>query len=714
MSQESYPSRDGGHLNTRQRPVNNPPSASQELPLVAPVCERYEIVEQISAGGMGTVWKARHRRLQALAEQEQLGQLAGFVALKRILPQYARDELFLKRFRRETVTVAGLQHPHIVPVHDFDEDADGPFLVMQWINGPDLGEVVKQDGPLDPQRAGGILAKVADALHAAHEKSITHRDIKPGNILLGGNDHPYLTDFGLAIVDAGTQAMMSRITLSGQAVGTPQFMPPEGPQSDLQSGVRGDIWSLGKTLYYITTGRLQIRDDRIPDLLRDVVTVATEEFPEDRYADMAEFAAALREGASRRLSGTTTVSRPAAVEPAAAVDNVETTPAPQPVEETDWAGMLKEMQSRVSSTVAQAERAVSEQQDYAEAVRLLETIPQHLRNGSRLSELQAQRDRVAALNERIEKGVREMRLAGLRGSVEELLQLQPHRQRLRELLATLPTAPVHPSLPPFDAATARRDQEAWSSYLGEPAEWSNSIGMKFRLVPPGEFLMGSPEDEAERSSDETRHQVRITKPFYCGVYPVTQGEYQRVTGSNPSKFNSVAGQDTSRFPVAQVNWEDAQQFLEQLNSQPNESVGRYRLATEAEWEYACRAGTTTPYWFGRELNGKLANCDGNYPYGTGKGPYLDRTSVVGSYGVNPFGLHDQHGNVFEWCSDWYAADWYSQSGADDPSGPSSGSSRVCRGGSWLNVAGDCRCAYRSNLDPSLRRNYIGFRVVREL
>jgi formylglycine-generating enzyme required for sulfatase activity len=185
-------------------------------------------------------------------------------------------------------------------------------------------------------------------------------------------------------------------------------------------------------------------------------------------------------------------------------------------------------------------------------------------------------------------------------------------------------------------------------------------------------------------------------------------------GSNPSRFKSVSGQDTSRFPVECVSWEDCQEFLRKLNAEHGLEGFRYRLPTEAEWEYACRAGTVTPFWFGGELNGQQANCNGNYPYQTGKGPYLARPSVVGSYGANPFGVYDQHGQVWEWCGDWYDGHYGSSSPVEDPQGASSGSSRVLRGGSWNYYAVLSRSACRNSSEPSNRFYRIGFRVLCEL
>jgi uncharacterized protein (TIGR02996 family) len=242
--------------------------------------------------------------------------------------------------------------------------------------------------------------------------------------------------------------------------------------------------------------------------------------------------------------------------------------------------------------------------------------------------------------------------------------------------------------------------------------WRNSIGMTFALVPAGTFVMGSPETEADRSDDEgPQHEVEITRPFYLGVFPVTQEPYERVMGVNPSQFTSVAGEDTRLFPVENVSWEEAKEFCEKLTNQ--EGGGRvYRLPTEAEWEYACRGGLASQiFHFGNTLNSTQANFDGNSPYGTAKGPYLARPCKVGSYKPNAFGLYDMHGNVWEWCGDWYDEDYYGKSPPRDPSGRSEGSRRVFRGGGWNGDGRRCRSAYRSRRGPAYRNGRLGFRVA---
>ena len=242
--------------------------------------------------------------------------------------------------------------------------------------------------------------------------------------------------------------------------------------------------------------------------------------------------------------------------------------------------------------------------------------------------------------------------------------------------------------------------------------------MKLRLIPSGTFQMGSPASEKDRITNEgPQHAVRITQPFYMGVYEVTQVEYESVMGTNPSWFSQtgtgsskVSGMDTSKFPVETVSDEDAQEFCRKLSAKDGQT---YRLPTEAEWEYACRAGTTTPFHFGSTLNGDKANVYGQNPYGTTtKGKYLLRTTTVGAYAKNDFGLYDMHGNVLEWCEDMYDESAYGKrSGATSDPKVTSGYNRVLRGGSWQSNSQHARSALRYYILPGSRYQPAGFRVV---
>jgi formylglycine-generating enzyme required for sulfatase activity len=228
----------------------------------------------------------------------------------------------------------------------------------------------------------------------------------------------------------------------------------------------------------------------------------------------------------------------------------------------------------------------------------------------------------------------------------------------------------------------------------DTASLINSLGMKFKLIPAGEFMMGSPEDDPDKKSGETPHRVRITKPFYLGVHEVTQEQYEKVMEKNPPGFK-----DPSR-PVEKVSWDDATAFCAKLSA--IDTGFDYRLPTEAEWEYACRAGTRTPYSCGDDLDPQfmwfLDNSDG-------------KTHPVGQKLPNAWGLYDMHGNVREWCQDRYGEGYYSNSALADPVGPTSGSRRVCRGGSWSDSPWICRSANRDWGPPDIRVNYLGFRVA---
>lgn len=300
-----------------------------------------------------------------------------------------------------------------------------------------------------------------------------------------------------------------------------------------------------------------------------------------------------------------------------------------------------------------------------------------------------------------------------------------------------------PAVTPFDEAQAKAHQQAWADYLGVPIEYENSIGMKFRLLPPGEFLMGSTADEikaAEKyvsgdqklkeslSSEAPQHKVILTNPIYVSETEVTQAHYEQVMGTNPSHFSAtgegkdaVAGLDTSNFPVDAVSWRDAVDFCAKLSQQekmkpfyfrsgvtvkPLDGTG-YRLPTEAEWEYACRAGTTTRFWSGDEHQDLITA-------GWFNGNSNEHTHAVGKLKANPFGLYDMHGNVREWVQDSWGPSFYEKfkdDAAVNPSNPfNTNSDQVFRGGNWERSWSGCRAAGRYPAHPAASSKF-GFRVV---
>jgi len=297
----------------------------------------------------------------------------------------------------------------------------------------------------------------------------------------------------------------------------------------------------------------------------------------------------------------------------------------------------------------------------------------------------------------------------------------PHKRDAPPRTVIPPKDAPPPAVAPFDAQQANAHQERWAGYLASPVERQIDLpeGVKLTLVliPPGEFLMGSPEAEQRRvlndaiamkdpharfrvSTECPQHRVLITQPYLLGKDEVTQAQWRAVMGNNPSKSNQPDN------PVVRVSWEDIQTFLLKLNQNHEKQGLKFRLPTEAQWEYACRAGSTTAYCFG-ESERMLSE----FGWWWSGGRYGFKTHRVGQLKPNPWGLRDMHGNVWEWCADWFGKSYYAQSPTNDPKGPSTGAERVFRGGCYLYHPALCRSAYRGNKSPGSRGGHIGFRVA---
>lgn len=225
-----------------------------------------------------------------------------------------------------------------------------------------------------------------------------------------------------------------------------------------------------------------------------------------------------------------------------------------------------------------------------------------------------------------------------------------------------------------------------------------AVTMNFVLIQPGTFMMGSPDNERGRNQDEgPQHQVTISKPFYMGRYQVTQSQWQEMMRTDPSVFKGYSS------PVENISWRDCQGFFRRLSAQIGKRV---RLPTEAEWEYACRAGTVTPFCSG-DSESSLQ------PFAWHYGDNVGKESPVGQKKPNPWGLYDTHGNVCEWCDDWYDIEYYGNSPRMDPRGPDEGFGRVLRGGAWNYISQYCRSANRNSSPPYNCSRFYGFRCVLE-
>jgi formylglycine-generating enzyme required for sulfatase activity len=587
-----------------------------------------------------------------------------------------RSSADIQRFQREARIAAGIHHPHVCPVLDVGVLDGTHFLIMPYLEGVPLTEYT-QPGCLLPQgQAADLVRRIALVLQSLHERGLMHRDLKPTNVMIRDSREPILMDFGLArsFADEG-----ERVTSTGMAVGTPAYMSPEQINGDAEAmGPGCDIYSLGVILFELLTGRLPFQATRLEKLYKEIFltpppmpsearrgidpvldwicTKAMAKKPDERFASMAEFAAALE----RLLSGR-------GYQPPEKLPAVD--------KEAEKAARARESRRRLRVALA------------AGLVLVLSGV------GGTVWLGQGDRPSVAAA---------------------------PALPTTRRSGVEAPPPADPPAAGPEARASASGAPEIAAERAGErpPAEVTNSIGMKLVWIPAGRFVMGSSR-ETGRSPDEGReHDVEITRPFYLGKYEVTQKQYQEVMGHNPSSFapggsgtERVAGLATEDFPVESVSWHEAVAFCAALGRREPGWV--YRLPTEAEWEYACRGGSAeaTPFHLGRSLSSEQANFDGNFPYRAAAGRYLQRPTRVGSYPANGFGLHDLHGNVWEWCSDWYEAGYYRSSPRQDPEGPGQGTRRVLRGGSWYSSSVDCRSASRGRSEPEKRAAGTGFRVV---
>ncbi|WP_027185362.1 formylglycine-generating enzyme family protein [Desulfovibrio inopinatus] len=258
--------------------------------------------------------------------------------------------------------------------------------------------------------------------------------------------------------------------------------------------------------------------------------------------------------------------------------------------------------------------------------------------------------------------------------------------------------PPSPFPPEWACAWGQDQYGLWAAFE------VSGVRQVMRWIRPGRFLMGSPKGEIGRDDDERQHEVVFTSGFWLADTACTQELWRAVMGKNPSHFTHEA-----ELPVEKVSWEDCQKLLQRINGLYSRL--ELQLPTEAQWEYACRAGTETPFSFGENITPDQVNYKGHSPYRDGKkGIYRKRTVPVKALPCNPWGLYQMHGNVWEWCADWYGE--YPESVTTDPIGPDRGENRVIRGGSWIFYAGDVRSAYRGRGGPDNRDDTVGFRFFR--
>ena len=620
----------------------------------------YRILGLLGRGGMADVYRA---------EDERLGRE---VALKALPPEFARDPERVARFEREVRAAAKLTHPNIVTVYEYGVGEEHPFYTMALLPGGDLKARIRThpDG-MPPAEALKVAAAMARALDYAHGQGFVHRDIKPENILFTADGTPQLTDFGIArAVSEGT-----RMTATGMSIGSPHYMSPEQARGQAVDG-RSDLYSLGVVLYEMLTGRVPFDasdtfavglshiNDPVPALpghlasWQPVLDQLLAKSPENRYGSAGELAEVLSSDAPPQAQPTRVVQRLRDIGSAAKAKDPATPVASLPKPRR---GLRAALVGGVLAVVAVGIVYIALQQGTVDS----ERVPSNAGSGS----------------------------------------------------ATVQPAPV-PTAPPPNPANPSNPQASPSVSVTPGSERPINPGDRFSecedcplmvVVPAGTFTMGSPLDEEEDRSEEEgpQHLVTIPEPFAVGMFEVTFGEWNACVadgGCNSHRPKDLTWGQPSR-PVINVNWEDSGAYVNWLSAKTG---GQYRLLTESEWEYAARAGTQTAYYFGPTITMDLANFGA--VFGTGRSESWDKTTPVGSYSSNGFGLHDMHGNVREWVEDCWNEDY--RGAPADGSAWTGGdcTQRVLRGGSWRSSADFLRSA--SRVAVAGRYEFAGFRVAR--
>ena len=614
------------------------------------LAHRYRIEKRLGRGGMGIVYLATDTSLDIP------------VAIKVLDPTLARDTRAVLELKEEARIAMGLTHLNVMKVHQFEDQPDIKFLIMEYIDGPTLEELLLQSPgrKLPADAVVGYARQICEGLHYAHGRKVWHRDIKPANLMVDPEGNVKITDFGTARV---AKDSLTRVTGQDSA-GTLLYMSPEQTRGK-GADWRSDLYSLGVTLYELLSGRPpfhtgnighQILNETpeplegIPPRVNEIILKTLAKDKEQRWQSARELQAALAGKIEAEAD-----RRPQAAEV-----------KPQPKEPRKMQAWLVR-HPRQASTLALAILlgvllavwlVYSSQRDGGKSN---VSVGESAKSGNSLD------DTAKSPSTRSDAGPADPT------SPTTTRSPSAHRAPARDAGPADPTSPT---------TTAPSTGVTSSSAIG---------GAKFEFVriPAGEFLMVSENGDAD---ERPTHRVRISRDFEMGKYEVTQAQWMAVMGDNPSHFKG------SDLPVETVSWDATQTFIKQLNER--DSKYQYRLPTEAEWEYAARAGSTGDY---------AGNLDAMAWYYTNSG---NKTHPVGQKQPNAWGLYDMHGNVWEWCQDWYDSRYYSQSQAVDPQGPSAGSLRVPRGGGWNCGAVRCRSAFRSSNSPGARRAALGFRLVR--
>lgn len=706
---------------------------------------QYKILRKLGSGGMGVVYLAQH------------GHMSLRYAVKILPKSLSVNPGCRKRFVTEARVMATLRHPNIVQVHTMDVQDDVHYIVMDFVS-PDgkhpksLHDLLRErGGKLPSDEVAHIMGQVCEALIYSHNHGVIHCDIKPSNILLDKHNVVRVSDFGLAKI-VGSAFVWKSIALSlggnpdpehtlapsvtavtGQEprdagpplaaqgaprpepmVGTYHYMPREvqngGPWTE-----QGDIYSLGVLIYRLLTGelplgRFKLPCELMPDLPKfwdDVVMRALQPVPEDRFESVDAMLDCIRRRdrkwsifRHKRVVSVITAVVVAVLAIAAGMgfylmDRVQQSAETKIAQTRTYFSMaIRERQFALDARFNCQNDTVSQHapEERAEADALMDRASRESDPEKALVYYRQAREKYGfASNESWER-VKRLGDAAAK-MIGNNIPKTEKRNAGKVKAGNLPEVQASAAGKPAEATQPLKSQPGAPPHAGDTRSFAD---LEFVWIPPGEFMMGSAKTEERRQGNEgPQHRVIISQGFWMGRYEVTQAQWKAVMGSNPSYFK---GED--RLPVERVSWNDCQEFINKLNTM---GKGYYRLPTEAEWEYACRAGTTTPFSFGNRLH----QTDYFLWYDVNS---YNKTHTVGQKDPNPWGLYDMHGNVWEWCQDWIAK--YPSEDVTDPSGSSSGPLAVLRGGSWSQSLWNCRSAYRLESSIESKDGGRGFRLLR--
>jgi formylglycine-generating enzyme required for sulfatase activity/serine/threonine protein kinase len=677
------------------------------------------------------------------------------VAVKIFPSERLEDHKAVARFEQEMKAVGRLDHSNIVQAMDAGEIDGNHFLAMEYVDGRNLIELVDHFGPLSVPDACELARQAALGLSEAHTRGMVHRDVKPSNLMLARparkGDLPVvkILDLGLArLSDVHAPGGDENVSVATtQMMGTLDYMAPEQGSDSHQVDARADIYSLGATLYKLLAGLAPFEDGQHGSIVSKLMALAAQvpaplhELRSDVPLELGRIVARmLAKSPAERFSTAAEVA--SALAPFCNGGNLSALLVDQSVgtspERSRISVTLHGRHSLTVPTPRGPARWRSSPTVWLGAMALVLTAGAFA--WSRL-----------AGNRQLDDGTKPLAVKAQSPKPQEEKENRDDDGKEGSLPAAeagggqnWPAGAPRPAIAPFDADQAQRHQSEWADYLNVPVEHTNSVGMTFRLVPPGEYRRGASAEEIASvevgvvnspqwiiliRSSGPRHKVILTRPFYLGVHEVTQEEYERVMGTNPSahspqgaRRDRVEGLDTRSFPVESVSWNDAVDYCIKLSLAEGltpcyERIGErvnwlegsgYRLPTEAEWEFACRAGTEMRYSSGetladlRRVGWSMEN--------SGK-----RSHRVGELAANPFQFYDMHGNVAEWCQDRWSATYYGESAekpAVDPLGPlPTGNPHPIRGGLFDNYATNLRSAFRDTFGPPYVNPGVGLRVV---